>query len=439
MKIVWILAALAAAACCNAESISENEAWEVIRANKDNDTALHTIYAPPWTYVLTLFAFIYTALHLNVPAKTDFLSLLVTRTKWVIMALIPPGTFDFNLRYAFFVVMGEAKFTDRAFRREHSPEPGRYLELAKRDCWVYIKRERIAAKSKANVLQKALVLLQVSYTAATCVNRRAYGPPITSLELHTMVHVICAVAMYKPLDVSEAELVYDAEWDKVLAVLIQRWKYRQAPDIFYIRPSLQNDERLGNWQFWIPNTDPKGLAVWNAVVAGFDAQWGRGTVEIKTGPMSNGTGLTKLVNLQGFPVIECLSEAGDLGLSYFNAFLDIEMMLIAVQQTAFLVLLAVAFAAVYGGVHLSASSFEFPTAVECLQWKIMWFIIIGVIPAMVGTMAITWEDRIPINLISACYMTLEIVIRAAYGCARLYIVPTGLYYTPPRLLMVPHA
>ncbi len=68
--------------------------------------------------------------------------------------------------------------------------------LAKRGHWIYITPERIAGKSKANLLQKALVLLQVSYSATTCVARRAYGLPLTLLEIHTMVHVICAVAMY---------------------------------------------------------------------------------------------------------------------------------------------------------------------------------------------------------------------------------------------------
>jgi hypothetical protein len=74
--------------------------------------------------------------------------------------------------------------------------PNGVLQLAHRDFWIYIKPERIAAKSKADVLQKALVLLQVSYTATTCVARRVYGLPLTLLEIHTMVHVICAVAMY---------------------------------------------------------------------------------------------------------------------------------------------------------------------------------------------------------------------------------------------------
>lgn len=104
MWVVWVFATLAATAWCRAESVNENETWDLIQANKDNQTALQTIHAPPWvsaaefrgtmailqTCVLTLFACIYTALHLNVPHKTDFLSTLITKAKWVLMALFAP-------------------------------------------------------------------------------------------------------------------------------------------------------------------------------------------------------------------------------------------------------------------------------------------------------------------------------------------------------------
>jgi hypothetical protein len=113
------------------------------------------------------------------------------------------------LRYAFFVVMGAVRIVPEKIARFAAPDkeilgrirplhltPDGVIELAQRDCWIYLPPERIAAKSKADVLQKALVLLQVSYMATACVARRAYGLPLTLLEIHTMAHVICAVAMY---------------------------------------------------------------------------------------------------------------------------------------------------------------------------------------------------------------------------------------------------
>jgi len=82
----------------------ENEIWAIINANKNNETALNSIHAPPWvsasefrgtmailqSCVLTLVACIYTALHLNVPGKSGFLALLTTKVKWVLMALLAP-------------------------------------------------------------------------------------------------------------------------------------------------------------------------------------------------------------------------------------------------------------------------------------------------------------------------------------------------------------
>jgi hypothetical protein len=64
------------------------------------------------------------------------------------------------------------------------------------DCWVYIPKTKIDAKRKADPIQKALVLLQASWLALQCVTRRAYGLPLTLLEVHTMVGVVCAIILY---------------------------------------------------------------------------------------------------------------------------------------------------------------------------------------------------------------------------------------------------
>lgn len=93
-----------AALCCNADGGCDGGTWATIDANKANTTALKTIYAPAWvsapefrgtmsiiqSCVLTLVACIYTALHLNVPFRTDFTSILVLKIKWVAIALFAP-------------------------------------------------------------------------------------------------------------------------------------------------------------------------------------------------------------------------------------------------------------------------------------------------------------------------------------------------------------
>ncbi|KAK3936520.1 hypothetical protein QBC46DRAFT_419077 [Diplogelasinospora grovesii] len=58
-----------------------------------------------------------------------------------------------------------------------------------------------------------------------CIARAAHGLPLALLEVHTMVHVVCAGFLYalwlkKPLDVHEPVLVDPADWMDFLAVLI---------------------------------------------------------------------------------------------------------------------------------------------------------------------------------------------------------------------------
>lgn len=70
------------------------------------------------------------------------------------------------------------------------------LALAKLDEFIYISRETIQDKSKADAVQKAVVVIQVTWMVLQCLARKAYGPPLTLLEVHTMVHVMCAILFY---------------------------------------------------------------------------------------------------------------------------------------------------------------------------------------------------------------------------------------------------
>jgi hypothetical protein len=103
-SVALVVVVVVAAACCRADNVGDNELWALIRANRNNATALQTMDAPPWvstaefrgtmdilqTCILTLFACVYTALHLDVPARTNFLSLLARKTKWVFTTLFAP-------------------------------------------------------------------------------------------------------------------------------------------------------------------------------------------------------------------------------------------------------------------------------------------------------------------------------------------------------------
>ena len=69
-------------------------------------------------------------------------------------------------------------------------------QLAKCGHFVNIPDAKIQDKSKSNELQKCLVVFQVAWMAMQCIARKSYGLPLTLLEVHTMVHVVCALLLY---------------------------------------------------------------------------------------------------------------------------------------------------------------------------------------------------------------------------------------------------
>ncbi|KAM6513582.1 hypothetical protein FALCPG4_015971 [Fusarium falciforme] len=123
------------------------------------------------------------------------------------------ANFEIDLRYAFFIIMGGLHFdVDEIMSesdmdtdwREHftrrpftaRPSTQTIIWLAERGHWIKIQKKDIDDKSKADILQKCLVVIQVLWMVIQCVSRKTTNLPLTLLEVHTMVHVVCAVCMY---------------------------------------------------------------------------------------------------------------------------------------------------------------------------------------------------------------------------------------------------
>ena len=68
--------------------------------------------------------------------------------------------------------------------------------LARHGHSLKISDSTIRDKSKADILTKTLVCVQVGWTLVQTIARRIVGYPITLLEVHTLVHVGCAVRIY---------------------------------------------------------------------------------------------------------------------------------------------------------------------------------------------------------------------------------------------------
>lgn len=74
--------------------------------------------------------------------------------------------------------------------------PQGIIRLAERGHWLPITRGKINDKSKADYFQKILVIIQVLWMAVQCITRKYYNLPLTLLEVHTMIHVACAICLY---------------------------------------------------------------------------------------------------------------------------------------------------------------------------------------------------------------------------------------------------
>ncbi|KAI4146409.1 MAG: hypothetical protein L6R39_003469, partial [Caloplaca ligustica] len=101
------------------------------------------------------------------------------------------------------------------------------LHLAKKGHFIDVSDYDIKDKSKANVLAKGLVLLQIAWSMLQCFSRKATGLPISLLEVHTLVHAGCAVVMYglwfhKPMDVEEPIVISTAEFASEIALMLVR-------------------------------------------------------------------------------------------------------------------------------------------------------------------------------------------------------------------------
>ena len=70
------------------------------------------------------------------------------------------------------------------------------LALARDGHFVEIDSETISGRSKANLLRKALVCIQVIWFVTRCIVGKINGFPLALIEVHTMIHVVCALSMY---------------------------------------------------------------------------------------------------------------------------------------------------------------------------------------------------------------------------------------------------
>lgn len=141
-----------------------------------------------------------------------------------------PRETKYSLLYGYFVTMGgfivDVSHLHNTLSRLTISPKGLYF-LAMHGHFVNISDDAIRDKSKADMLAKALVCIQVGWMFLQTVARRIVGYPITLLEVHALVHVACAIAMYglwfkKPQDIRDPAWVNTSEFEDLLALMLVR-------------------------------------------------------------------------------------------------------------------------------------------------------------------------------------------------------------------------
>ncbi|KAM7187470.1 hypothetical protein V8F33_011210 [Rhypophila sp. PSN 637] len=210
--------------------------------------------------VITLVLCVYTALHLNIPpANSTKIFLVWRKTKWILVGVFAPEIVVFvawaqrrlvnKLSKDLAIIFTEQAEKDPSLKRKHEwttthswfaymggfaidttygqeDLTGEYISGSPRITFhsktlriqAYagflpdISKESILDKSKADALAKALVITQATWMILQCVMRLANKLPLTTLELTTLAHAICALLTYvfwweKLLDVTEPILM----------------------------------------------------------------------------------------------------------------------------------------------------------------------------------------------------------------------------------------
>jgi hypothetical protein len=233
-----------------------------------------------YSCVFTLILCVWTAIHLNIPpAGETWIQHCTRKLKWVLIGIFvpelvvceawvqwryakrvckelnlaasrPPVPYDlseldevkesdtpsmdiparFSIVYAFYCIMGGlvvdvGDIHDKYTRMSLAPQG--LLWLAKKGHLFPISDESIRDKSKADFLAKGLVCFQVTWLLLQCIARKASGYPLTVLELHTLVHVVSALAIYslwfhKPLDIKDPTVIDATSFKSTLALMLMR-------------------------------------------------------------------------------------------------------------------------------------------------------------------------------------------------------------------------
>jgi hypothetical protein len=184
-----------------------------------------------------------------------------------------------TLEHGFFAVMGgfvaRVKDEDTWILDDgQTVTPRGIVELARRDQLPAVDARIIRARSKSDRLSKTVVIFQAAWMFIQTVARKASRLPVTLLEVNTLAHVACALALYiiwwnKPQDAEEPT---EIAFDPLLAAFMSSRTFRrcfrpvsQMPEISDVTlnstitneedPERRDQERHQAWQSSSPQNE----------------------------------------------------------------------------------------------------------------------------------------------------------------------------------------
>jgi hypothetical protein len=179
--------------------------------------------------------------------------------------LEPPKREQWTLEHGYFVLMGGLELKSKHLEAD-IPTIGRtltvkgVLRLAELGILPNISLTTIRQRSKSSFLAKGLVCLQVSWMLIQTIARKIAGLPVTLIELNTLVHVGCTIAVYtvwwfKPQDVDEPIIIDVTECAACNALLKETPSFYSTENSFWVEESSNEPANDGN------NRSPVGLLV----------------------------------------------------------------------------------------------------------------------------------------------------------------------------------
>ncbi|KAF2035351.1 hypothetical protein EK21DRAFT_13858, partial [Setomelanomma holmii] len=183
-----------------------------------------------WSCFATMFLCIWNAIHLNVPAPSDYeMRIFGRRIRYVLWCLLAPEYFasmalnqfvevrrlqakspGWSLKKCYFFMMrGFVYEVDSGEGKEQKtfPVTEHYrLIQEKKLPWPEVDDRDIANRARADWILKSIAVAQVLWFITQIIGRAAQGLAVITLELFTIGNVFCAILMYsfmweKPYDV----------------------------------------------------------------------------------------------------------------------------------------------------------------------------------------------------------------------------------------------